>query len=300
MFRRRTIQATWLCAALFAVSGCAGGPIEGSALERLKADVAATLPGKPGLLVVGIGPAALAGGGGEANVVMPFVSHETRVTEFALYDGYFKVAFAAVDELRSLGFDAALSPAIWGARADSLAFEMRGLDDDAVDRRLSLMGAHDDVQQIWKLSAAERRRLLISRFVLLSARSALPGGMKDRDKKSGREIRDEYFGDDGPPPAGTLALSIDAPTLAVRAEERTFSDGRIARARLQFRLARHAAGPLADNEVACDTETPDTGVRFHEARFSFTMGLEDPLETAIGGAVRAFVRDALPAMKGGR
>src|SRR5688572_24143038 len=169
----RTLRWAVVLGAVAAASlaGCASrGPIEGADLAKLKADVRAA--SNEAVTLVRVGPRALAAGGNEALVVMPFENHGTKVADFTLYDGYFKVAFALVEELRDLGIRATVNPKLWAARAESVAFEQRTLDDKTVEINLAHVGAYEEIEQIYRLDPVEKRKLLISRTVLLAARSA--------------------------------------------------------------------------------------------------------------------------------
>ncbi|HVY61602.1 MAG TPA: hypothetical protein VHF22_08115, partial [Planctomycetota bacterium] len=187
--------------------------MSGAELEKLKADVAAVRPGPVQVRSIGKTPPA---GGPTAAIVMPFVSGGSKVTEFPLYDGYFKVAFTVVEELRALGFDAALAPAIWAARDEATRFELQALDDPHVEDNLAATNAQESVPGYRRLTPAQKRDLLVSRLVYVSARSALPPE-RAREQPTPREIRGLYFasGAGGPP---KYELVVDVLELDERAE----------------------------------------------------------------------------------
>lgn len=309
-FRDAALPLLGSCLLLGAPATGCGAPIEGERLEHLRRDVRdARLPA---ILVRSVGPRDLVVGGDTSDAVMPLISHGTEVAAFRLYDLYFKLAFVAVEELRALGFDAVAAPRIWTARAEVIALDARALAPDVLDVQLARLGAQEDVPQLYKLDRVRKVDLLVSRRVLLSARTALPLRMRAKPAKkaggagkaalvepTGREIRDSFFLAEGArePP---LALDIELLSREVVAEEGTFGAERRARVELgaRFTEAGEPGRLLAEGTYAAGARAQGTGATLEGgARYTFVLGEDDPLERAIRRAIRAAVEGALPALR---
>jgi hypothetical protein len=292
------MRAMILTALVLLAAGCgAPGPMEGPELEHLKGQVRSAKP--DAVVVSAIGPRGLLDGGPEAEIVMPYVVHGDKITEFALYDGYFKVAITAVDELRALGFEASVAPTVWKARADAIAFGMREhkVDDHQVDVALAGVNAQEEIQQLYLLKPQERREVLISKIVLISARTGLPAALRVKPRVTAREIRAAYFDREAAP----LEVRIEAIELDTKAEEASFSATREGRARLGFTLLR-GRKEVFSGEFACRDVREGTSVTFVPKGASYTVDATavDPLDRAIRGSVRAFAAAALPVLRGER
>jgi len=277
-------------------AGCgAAGPISGERLAELKRQVAIVKPGA--VRITAVLPRALADGGPGALIVMPFLSYGDKVTEFELYDGYFKTAFVAADELSSLGLDARIDPALWQARSAAVAFGVRETTERELDVRLTALHAQEEIQALYRLGLTEKRGLFVSRSTLLAARTGLPPEVSARTKgkATAREIRDLYFLVDEKE-ARSLTLEIEALALETVAEQATAVDRRTGTARLRCTLRRRGNIVLS-SEHSCAAESDGSGISIEKGnRYSVTFGGEDPLEQAIRGALRRFWEEALPEL----
>lgn len=273
------------------VAGCAEPEIEGERLVALRREVGEARP--PALLLRTVGPTALAFGGSEAEAVMPLVENGEKLASFELYDLFFKVTFVAVEELRALGFDAAASPRIWGARAGSLENGVRTLSPEAIAIELARVGAQETVPDLYRLTPAEKLSLLVSREELLAARTALPLSMRAPKKKrmTARDIRDAFFLADGAPePPISLDLTLLEHEVAAGGGER--------RARVKLRVTFVDAESLVRKDGVYEAAAcvAGTGVKIEKGSRSLVIGEDEPLERALRLAVRAAVRAALPAL----
>jgi hypothetical protein len=295
-------------AVLLGLAGGCGGPdrISGERLERLKEGLREAKAGP--IRLEAVLPRTLAEGVTRSTVIMPFVSHGTVAAEFPLYDGYFKVAFASVDELRSLGLEARIDPRLWAERLEAVGDHVRAAtslesyaaSERTIDLMLAELHAQEEIQALWRLDPAQKRNLLVSRMMLLAARSALAPERRAK-APTARDIREMYFSPDGAPRA-PLTLAIEVLDISASAEESTASSETTGRASLRLSLRGRDGTPIAEGAHACALAAEGTGVVRDKTgtRWQATLRSEDPLERAIRGAVCEFMEAALPGLEAAR